>query len=1159
MNNKKKIAFLTLAMTMGMVLGACNPGTTPSSSNNPSSGSADTSSTVEPSTSSSSSSESKPSSSADTSKPTSSSTQPSSSSTQPSSSSSSSTSSPASSSSSSSSSVAPTAVSLSVNLDNVKTAYTRGEALNLTGIVVTATFSDGTSRAVHSYTTNPANGTVLDQVGEKEVVVTYKEATTSFKVTVANKKFTVKFVVDGVEVQTGEVEEGQAASYTGETPTKAPDANAVKYRFKGWDKDLTQPITADTTFTAVFAEYAAEQVIDNFEDYESNSDMADAWTVEAYTTAWGETAASVSIGSKAAQGNKALRFDGWENGTGFRFLKHNEVGAFAKSANAIKFNLQIPTLNTVKVILKGKATIMGQVQEPSFTYEFHPTSNEYVEYTIPLAASEWQLWQQAGQTIQTAADLIGVHVDDIVNYITDVGFFVQGKNDGNLPYFAFADNIRFVTIDEPAAKSEVETMGQYTRYTGLLNNGNTVKVELGANGAATATVIDMETPQQIPGNVAIDANKNMTFTSADAGATLVYKAQLKNGGQSMKFVEAGGAFAEAVTGVDLNAVQVVDNYEQYATDGQAYCQKYPDINARSGCRGAYYSEYYAGSGSAPWGGNGWSLLGGDGSQLKMKSDNGGHNGSKNYLCLKHSKTVAFRYMQWGLFDGTAEQNNFRGSKFSFWAKTNGLVKQFKVSMYSQSKPTNQTKDSYVKTQTFEQTEAIGQWKHFEIDLNPELTYYGFMINIEKNYDLSTNEAYLYIDDVEVYTANPYATYVPPVPPVEDKVLTPGMTYIGKVAGLINAQLTIGKDNAVTLAAPGMAMNINGTYTIVEDEVTMTLGDVQYVGTIEDNAINFKSVNGTGTIAGALNNLNFNMIEYADNAETYESDGKMYYQGNKDLTQVSGARGAYHCDYYTGGSSNLSPIGGNGWSLMGGNGDQLQLDKTTAADGSQSLKMKFSTAGSMRYLQWGLADGTAVGHKGFNKLGIYLKNANANAVSIKLYAYHIQKVEPSTQGDSSRKSVELTIPANSDWTLYTLNLDASKTYYGYGIYMATKSATGFLNVDKVFYYNDYESPEMNYFAKEGLVLNGNITAGAATMTFGQNGTVTLHNDMLGGDLAGTYKMAMSEANQLMTIETAMGNITGTYAVNPAGKVTFTVTAVEGDLAAGVNVGAVLSNQ
>ena len=374
MKNKKKFAFLTLAIAMGMVLGACNPAEVPSSSK-ASSGSADTSSTVEPSTSSSSSSESKSSSSSTSTPSTSSSA---------SSSSSSSSSSPASSSSSSSSSVAPTAVSISVNLENVKTAYTRGEALNLTGLVVNATFSDGTSRAVHSYTTDPANGTVLNEVGEKDIVVTYKEATTSFKVTVASKKFTVKFVVDGVEVHTGEVEEGQTASYTGETPTKAPDANAVKYRFKGWDKDLTQPITADTTFTAVFAEYAASQVIDNFESYPTSNDLADAWTVESYkNNAWGETEASVVIGSKAKEGNKALRFNGWENTIGYRFLKHNEVGAFSKSANAIKFHMQVPSINTVKVILKGKATISGQVQEPSFTYEIHPTTSECVATSWP--------------------------------------------------------------------------------------------------------------------------------------------------------------------------------------------------------------------------------------------------------------------------------------------------------------------------------------------------------------------------------------------------------------------------------------------------------------------------------------------------------------------------------------------------------------------------------------------------------------------------------------------------------------------------------------------------------------------------------------------------------------------------------------------------------
>ena len=116
-------------------------------------------------------------------------------------------------------------------------------------------------------------------------------------------------------------------------------------------------------------------------------------------------------------------------------------------------------------------------------------------------------------------------------------------------------------------------------------------------------------------------------------------------------------------------------------------------------------------------------------------------------------------MQWGLFDGTAEQQSFRGSKFSFWAKSNGWVKNFKFYMYSQSAPTNATRDERVKSYQFEETEAIGQWKHYEIELNPKLVYYGYMVLIEKNYNLSGNEAYLYIDDVEVYTANPYATYV----------------------------------------------------------------------------------------------------------------------------------------------------------------------------------------------------------------------------------------------------------------------------------------------------------------------------------------------------------------------------------------------------------------
>lgn len=1145
MKNKTKFAFLSLALVSSMIFAACNkPAETTKSTEAPQS--------TEPA------STSQPSSDPTTAKPSSSSSSTPSSST----SSTPSTSVPSSSSSSSSTSVAPTVVSIAVNLDNVKTAYVRGEALNLTGLVVTGTFSDGTSRAVRSYTTNPANGTVLDEVGEKEIVVTYKEVTTSFKVTVANKKFTVKFVVDGQEVQTGEVEEGQAAEYKGETPTKAADANAVKYRFKGWDKDLAQPITADTTFNAVFAEYAAEQVVDNFESYESKADMADAWKVEAYTTAWGDTSASVSIGSKATQGNKSLRFDAWENGTGFRFLKHNEVGAFSKSANAIKFNLQVPSMNTVKVILKGKATIMGQVQEPSFTYEFHPTSDEYVEYTIPLAADEWQLWQTAGQTIKTGAELIGVHVDDVVNYFTDVGFFMQGKNDGNLPFFAFVDNVRFVTIDEPAAKSEVETMGQYTRYTGVLNNGYTVKVELGANGTATATVLDAPQQQQIPGNVAIDANKNMTFTSADGGATLVYKAQLKNGGQSMKFVQAGGALAEAVTGVNLNAVQVVENCEQYTESGKMYYQGNKDMNNRSGARGAYYCEYYAGSGSDEWGGDKWSLMGGNpgGDQLSLMKD-GGHSGD-NYLSLKNSNGNAMRYIQWGLFDGTSEQNNFRGSKLSFWAKTDGIVPSFKVAMYSQTAPRNATKDQYVKQETFTQTAAINEWTHFEFNLDPEVTYYGFLVFMEKN---GTDKAsYLYLDDVEVYTANPYATYVPEVPPVENKALIPGNAYLGKIGGLINATLRIKSDTEVTLAAPGMAMELNGTYTIAEDELTIVVGGATYKATISEDLdkLTFVSVDGQGQVAGALNNLSFDIIR-GDNVESYTETGRTIKKGDEDESKNCGSSGAFYIDMNKGGTSTSSPVGGTGWDLTG-SGAGAALNKEDAAEGSQSLKLLNSQWGNMRYIQWDLYKGTAKPMTGMTSFSLYLKNYSADVTQkVKIMAYKVQKVDNSTQGANYRTDLEVTLEAGQGWTKYTVALDATKTYYGFALLNTSKGSSSgkdyYVGADAMCFSNVDNDSSLNFYAKKDLALNGTIAAGAATMTFGQNGVVTLNCQALGGDLAGTYTMAMGEAGQLLTVKTSMGNITGTYSVNPMGKVTFTVTEVTGDLAAGVNVGAVLSNQ
>lgn len=74
--------------------------------------------------------------------------------------------------------------SLTVTTMPTKTSYTINDTLDLTGLVVTATFADGVTADVTSaITTSPADGDTLTTEGTIPVIVTYQGATTNFNVT----------------------------------------------------------------------------------------------------------------------------------------------------------------------------------------------------------------------------------------------------------------------------------------------------------------------------------------------------------------------------------------------------------------------------------------------------------------------------------------------------------------------------------------------------------------------------------------------------------------------------------------------------------------------------------------------------------------------------------------------------------------------------------------------------------------------------------------------------------------------------------------------------------------------------------------------------------------------------------------------------------------
>ena len=273
MTNKKKFAFLTLALSASLILGACTPSANRSVSSDAVSSipaSPSSAESVKPSSNAASSSEALPSyqsSNADI---------------------------PSSSSQGNQSSEAP-----------VQSSDIPAQSSD-TG--VSSQVNPSSDSAAQSSDAGASSSSAQDSSGDSSSSSEVKST------------YTVKFVVDGEVVKTYEVESGDIVEYDGQTPTKDPDANAYKYRFRNWDKDVTQPITEDTTFTAVFAEYAEEIIVDDFESYSGAGALKDAgwaaWTLgsNSWTT---ETQASVSISRNAADGNKALRLDAWQNNCDF--------------------------------------------------------------------------------------------------------------------------------------------------------------------------------------------------------------------------------------------------------------------------------------------------------------------------------------------------------------------------------------------------------------------------------------------------------------------------------------------------------------------------------------------------------------------------------------------------------------------------------------------------------------------------------------------------------------------------------------------------------------------------------------------------------------------------------------------------------------------------
>ena len=210
----------------------------------------------------------------------------------------------------------------------------------------------------------------------------------------------------------------------------------------------------------------------------------------------------------------------------------------------------------------------------------------------------------------------------------------------------------------------------------------------------------------------------------------------------------------------------------------------------------------------------------------------------------------------------------------------------------------------------------------------------------------------------------------------------------------------------------------------------------------------------GAIADSLASLNFERVYTVEDFEGYAETGVGYTANNAESNR-SGLQGHYIADF---GGGSGSPVGTSGFGLMGST-DFLTLETGDAHTGSQAGKFKASQGKWMRYWQYDQLVGEPYEAGRGDYISMWVKNPSSSAVSMKWGSMKTN----AALNDSTRNLgdfVSAIVPANSDWTEYTVPLTG--TSYGWYVGFNNSNATAYLYIDDVKIYSEtpyaeYEEP------------------------------------------------------------------------------------------------------
>jgi hypothetical protein len=687
-------------------------------------------------------------------------------------------------------------------------------------------------------------------------------------------------------------------------------------------------------------------------------------------------------------------------------------------SNAYKYGFAVSGLDAYSGISTmvrgdGKSTLVFQIEGAwgYASYSVGVLNSNWHAITIPFADNGWKVngGAQSLNDFALSQDFLGAGY--ALYGVTS--FDIVWKTIGDSGY-AFTDvymKNAVLASDWTLANKDTASYSLGTTYTSLVNKVD-LKLVQGENNVFTLSSLNLKANL----NAALTLSKdgeNLTFKTADDGASLTYVGKVDDKGRKIAFVSASGTYGAYLQQADFNIVTTIDDFESYTATGTGYDGNNTDLSKVSGLRAAYYGEYYTGSGSgtSALGDKNWQMMGStDYANLVTTSAHGGNNS----VSFKRS-TNAMRFTTSGMALKTALPWA-KADTFSFWAKGVSADVTLKVQMFDSANAL------YWLTPTTFTIPANSDWTQYTVALTATKSYYGFGFLFAN----ASPVVYPQIDDIQLFTSgNPWATYV------DSSVVPAGTIMTGSTTALKSVTATFGSDSTLTVAAIDAAdatHNLTGTYSVdASNVITIDCGtDLNYVGVLSNDKTAIKYTSATGTLATYVASL------FLEATVT----GKTRVAGYENTTS-SALQTLYtveETDSFTAVTDKTSYI---------------QEDETVLDSGFASAKLKADVTSGNYNGKYRYRFAVAASYGSVSNIAIRLKNAGSYAITGGVFYVN-------TASDSTKRTnagVSFTIAAGAGWTTYTGTFTAHDVY-GFSIYFSSvgtslAAATGSLYIDNVF--------------------------------------------------------------------------------------------------------------